>query len=291
MRPHLSFELPVGSLTLAPHPEGRPLRPSQSTRNFLSGNRPDPLCAGCGTSGKAMAAGMRAARPSVAGVSSAAQVCPAPSPIHHPQTRFVSAQVRISRAHAVERRAWGSSCPGERPVPSLRARAAPAAGEPITPSHPTALAPRKPPAPRLSRSAIYLCSPPRLCPIPSVAASGHLGAFLGIGATHGVNIGRDRHLDLILRPGPCGLCQFNLAERAATARRAILRALSGASATLWPARGGVCSVSLIPHRCSRYGSQLDRRALHHCGRPAAAERDADAVERVARRRVCVRARA
>ena len=205
-----------------------------------------------------------------------------PRPLHHPQTRFVSAQVRISRAHAVERRAWGSSCPGERPVPSLRARAAPAAGEPITPPHPTALAPRKPPAPRLSRSAIYLCSPPRWCPIPSAAASGHLGAFLGIGATHGVNIGRDRHLDLILRPGPCGLCQFNLAERAATARRAILRALSGASATLWPARGGVCSVSLIPHRCCRCGSQLGRCALHVSDRAAAAEPDADAVEIVAR---------
>ena len=109
--------------------------------------------------------------------------------LQHPHTRFVSAQVRISCAHAVERRALGSGCPGERPVPHMRARTTPAAGEPITTSHPTALAQRNPPAPRLSRSAFYICSPPRLCPIPSAAAAGHIGALLDIGATHGVDLG------------------------------------------------------------------------------------------------------
>ena len=202
--------------------------------------------------------------------------------LQHPHTRFVSAQVRISCAHAVERRALGSSWPGERPVPHMRARTTPAAGEPITTSHPTALAQRNPPAPRLSRSAFYICSPPRLCPIPSAAAAGHIGALLDIGATHGVDLGLYRHVYLKLRPGPCCLCQSDLAEREATSRRAIPHTLSCASATTWPAPGGVCSVSLIPHRCGMCGSRLRLGALHPCDRATAAAAAADAVEVVVR---------
>ena len=164
----------------------------------------------------------------------------------------------------------------------MRARTAPEAGEPITSSHPTALAHRMPLASRLPRSAIYICSPPRLCPIPSAAAAGHIGALLDIGATHGVDLGLYRHVFLKLRPGACCLCQSDLAEREATSRRAIPHTLSCASATTWPAPGGVCSVSLILHRCGMCGSRLRLGALHPCDRATAANAGADAVEVVVR---------
>jgi hypothetical protein len=106
-------------------------------------------------------------------------------------------------------------------TPAQRARTPRAAGEAISPSYPTALTRRKPPATRLSRPRIYICRSPRSRPHSRLLPLILSGTLLAISSTCCNDPGLPPHGLFKLLRMVCGSCGAPAAHANAPPRRAL----------------------------------------------------------------------